>query len=141
MGLRAGFSDHGGHDQGCAGEKRVDVGDDSWLLSLSRRGLSEDLQAPKTNAGEIDAGDDEQEIIVAIKKVLQEKRKWSVKRIVLADRFGTRTSEGSQFKPKPMLEIGEMSIRWHIMKGYSAYGINEFVIYAGYKQHVIKEWE
>lgn len=99
------------------------------------------MQAPKTNVGEIDAGDEEQEIIEAIKKVLQEKRKWSAKAVVLAGGFGTRISEGSQFKPKPMLEIAEMSIRWHIMKRYSACGINEFVIYAGYKQHVIKEWE
>lgn len=63
-----------------------------------------------------------------------------MKAVILAGGFGTRISEGSQFKPKPMLEIGEMPILWHIMKGYSAYGINEFVICAGYKQHVIKEW-
>ena len=53
---------------------------------------------------------------------------------------GTRISEESQFKPKPMLEIGEMPILWHIMKGYSAHGVDEFIICAGYKQHVIKEW-
>lgn len=63
-----------------------------------------------------------------------------MKAVILAGGFGTRISEESQFKPKPMLEIGEMPILWHIMKGYSAYGINEFVICAGYKQHVIKEW-
>lgn len=63
-----------------------------------------------------------------------------MKAVILAGGFGTRISEESQFKPKPMLEIGEMPILWHIMKTYSAYGIKEFVICAGYKQHVIKEW-
>ena len=63
-----------------------------------------------------------------------------MKAVILAGGFGTRISEESQFKPKPMLEIGEMPILWHIMKGYSAHGVNEFVICAGYKQHVIKEW-
>ena len=63
-----------------------------------------------------------------------------MKAVILAGGFGTRISEESQFKPKPMIEIGEMPILWHIMKGYSAYDINEFVICAGYKQHVIKEW-
>ena len=63
-----------------------------------------------------------------------------MKSIILAGGFGTRISEESVFTPKPMIEIGEMPILWHIMKGYSAYGINEFIICAGYKQHVIKEW-
>ena len=63
-----------------------------------------------------------------------------MKSLILAGGFGTRISEESVFKPKPMIEIGEMPILWHIMKGYSAYGINEFIICAGYKQHVIKEW-
>lgn len=63
-----------------------------------------------------------------------------MKAVILAGGFGTRISEESQFKPKPMLEIGEMPILWHIMKCYSVYGINEFIICAGYKQHVIKEW-
>lgn len=63
-----------------------------------------------------------------------------MKAVILAGGLGTRISEESQFKPKPMLEIGEMPILWHIMKLYSHYGINEFVICAGYKQHVIKEW-
>lgn len=63
-----------------------------------------------------------------------------MKAVILAGGFGTRISEESQFKPKPMLEIGEMPILWHIMKTYSAHGIKEFVICAGYKQHVIKEW-
>ena len=63
-----------------------------------------------------------------------------MKVVILAGGFGTRISEESEFKPKPMIEIGEMPILWHIMKGYSAHGINEFIICAGYKQHVIKEW-
>ena len=63
-----------------------------------------------------------------------------MKAVILAGGFGTRISEESQFKPKPMIEIGEMPILWHIMKIYSSYGINEFIICAGYKQHVIKEW-
>jgi glucose-1-phosphate cytidylyltransferase len=63
-----------------------------------------------------------------------------MKAVILAGGFGTRISEESQLKPKPMIEIGEMPIVWHIMKGYSSYGINEFVICAGYKQHLIKEW-
>lgn len=63
-----------------------------------------------------------------------------MKTVILAGGYGTRISEESHLKPKPMLEIGEMPILWHIMKGYSHYGINEFVICAGYKQHVIKEW-
>lgn len=63
-----------------------------------------------------------------------------MKAVILAGGFGTRISEESAFKPKPMIEIGGMPILWHIMKGYSYYGINEFIICAGYKQHVIKEW-
>lgn len=63
-----------------------------------------------------------------------------MKAVILAGGFGTRISEESQFKPKPMLEIGGMPILWHIMKLYSHYGVNEFVICAGYKQYVIKEW-
>ena len=63
-----------------------------------------------------------------------------MKVVILAGGFGTRISEESHLKPKPMIEIGEMPILWHIMKEYSAYGFNEFIICAGYKQHVIKEW-
>ncbi|MBE6927274.1 MAG: glucose-1-phosphate cytidylyltransferase [Ruminococcaceae bacterium] len=63
-----------------------------------------------------------------------------MKVVLLAGGFGTRISEESQYKPKPMLEVGGMPILWHIMKGYSAYGHNEFIICAGYKQHVIKDW-
>lgn len=63
-----------------------------------------------------------------------------MKVVLLAGGYGTRISEESQFKPKPMIEIGGMPILWHIMKEYSYYGFNEFVICAGYKQHIIKEW-
>lgn len=63
-----------------------------------------------------------------------------MKVVILAGGFGTRISEESAYKPKPMIEIGEMPILWHIMKVYSHYGFNEFIICAGYKQHVIKEW-
>ena len=63
-----------------------------------------------------------------------------MKAIILAGGFGTRISEESHLKPKPMIEIGDMPILWHIMKWYSKFGINEFVICAGYKQDVIKEW-
>ena len=63
-----------------------------------------------------------------------------MKVVILAGGLGTRISEQSQFKPKPMIEIGGKPILWHIMKEYSYYGFNEFVICAGYKQHIIKEW-
>lgn len=63
-----------------------------------------------------------------------------MKLVILAGGFGTRISEESAFKPKPMIEIGDKPILWHIMKEASVYGINEFIICAGYKQHVIKEW-
>ena len=63
-----------------------------------------------------------------------------MKVVILAGGYGTRISEESHLKPKPMVEIGEKPILWHIMKGYSHYGFNEFIICCGYKQHVIKEW-
>lgn len=63
-----------------------------------------------------------------------------MKVVLLSGGFGTRISEESQFRPKPMVEIGGMPILWHIMKGYSHYGYNDFIICAGYKQHMIKEW-
>lgn len=64
----------------------------------------------------------------------------TMKAVILAGGFGTRISEESHLKPKPMIEIGGMPILWHIMKWYSHFGINEFIICAGYKQYVIKEW-
>lgn len=63
-----------------------------------------------------------------------------MKTVILSGGFGTRISEESHLKPKPMIEIGDMPILWHIMKEYSHYGVNEFIICAGYKQQVIKEW-
>lgn len=63
-----------------------------------------------------------------------------MKVVLLAGGFGTRISEESYNKPKPMIEIGDMPILWHIMKHYSYYGYNEFIICAGYKQTAIKEW-
>lgn len=63
-----------------------------------------------------------------------------MKAVLLAGGFGTRISEESKLKPKPMIEIGGMPILWHIMKMYSKFGVNEFIICAGYKQHIIKEW-
>lgn len=63
-----------------------------------------------------------------------------MKVIILAGGFGTRISEESHLTPKPMIEIGGMPILWHIMKIYSSYGFNEFVVCCGYKQHVVKEF-
>jgi len=63
-----------------------------------------------------------------------------MKVVILAGGFGTRISEESHLKPKPMIEIGDMPILWHIMKQYLHYGFDEFIICAGYKQEVIKEW-
>lgn len=63
-----------------------------------------------------------------------------MKVVILAGGLGTRISEESHLRPKPMIEIGEQPILWHIMKIFSAYGYNEFIICAGYKQHIIKEY-
>ena len=63
-----------------------------------------------------------------------------MKVVLLAGGMGTRISEETGYRPKPMIEIGGMPILWHIMKEYSYYGFNEFIICAGYKQHIIKEW-
>ena len=63
-----------------------------------------------------------------------------MKVIILAGGFGTRISEESHLTPKPMIEIGGMPILWHIMKIYSKYGINDFVICCGYKGEIIKEF-
>jgi glucose-1-phosphate cytidylyltransferase len=64
----------------------------------------------------------------------------SLKAVILAGGLGTRISEETHLKPKPMIEIGGMPILWHIMKMYSAHGINEFIICCGYKGYVIKEY-
>lgn len=63
-----------------------------------------------------------------------------MKVVLLAGGLGTRLSEETQLRPKPMVEVGGMPILWHIMKEYSYYGFNEFIICAGYKQQMIKEW-
>lgn len=58
----------------------------------------------------------------------------------MAGGFGTRISEESHLKPKPMIEIGEKPILWHIMKEYSYYGFKDFIICLGYKGYIIKEF-
>ena len=63
-----------------------------------------------------------------------------MKAVILAGGFGTRISEETQLKPKPLIEIGGMPLLWHIMKTYSHYGINDFVICCGYKGYMIKEY-
>ncbi len=63
-----------------------------------------------------------------------------MKVVILAGGYGTRISEESYLKPKPMVEIGGKPIIWHIMKEYSHYGFHDFIICAGYKQYMIKEW-
>lgn len=63
-----------------------------------------------------------------------------MKVVILAGGFGTRISEESHLKPKPMVEIGERPILWHIMKTYSSYGFNDFIICLGYKGYCIKEY-
>lgn len=63
-----------------------------------------------------------------------------MKAVIFAGGYGTRISEESHLKPKPMIEVGEMPILWHIMKMYSNYGVNDFIICCGYKGYVIKEY-
>src|SRR5919112_2995325 len=63
-----------------------------------------------------------------------------MKAVILAGGFGTRISEESGIRPKPMVEVGGKPILWHIMKIYSAYGINDFIICCGYKAEIIKEY-
>lgn len=63
-----------------------------------------------------------------------------MKAVIFAGGLGTRFSEKTQYMPKPMIEIGGKPILWHIMKIYSSYGIKDFIICAGYKQYVIKEY-
>ncbi len=63
-----------------------------------------------------------------------------MKVVLLAGGMGTRITEESSMRPKPMVEIGGMPILWHIMKEYSHYGFNEFIVCAGYKQDYIKQW-
>ena len=63
-----------------------------------------------------------------------------MKAVILAGGLGTRLSEESHTKPKPMVEIGGKPILWHIMKIYSAHGLNDFIILCGYKGYLIKEY-
>ncbi len=63
-----------------------------------------------------------------------------MKAVILAGGYGTRISEESGVRPKPMVEIGGKPILWHVMKIYSSFGINEFIICLGYKGHIIKEY-
>ena len=63
-----------------------------------------------------------------------------MKVVILAGGFGTRLNEETHVKPKPMVEIGDMPILWHIMKIYAEHGYNEFIICLGYKGNYIKEW-
>jgi len=70
----------------------------------------------------------------------EKERKPAMQVVILAGGFGTRISEESHLKPKPMIEIGGMPILWHIMKNYSAHGFNEFIICCGYKQQFIKDF-
>jgi len=63
-----------------------------------------------------------------------------MKAVILAGGYGTRISEETYIKPKPMIEIGNKPILWHILKIYSSYGINEFIICCGYKGYLIKEY-
>jgi glucose-1-phosphate cytidylyltransferase len=63
-----------------------------------------------------------------------------MKAVILAGGLGTRISEETHLKPKPMIEIGGKPILWHIMKGYSAHGVNDFIICCGYRGYVIKEY-
>jgi len=63
-----------------------------------------------------------------------------MKVVILAGGYGTRISEESHLKPKPMIEIGDKPILWHIMKYFSSFGFNDFIICAGYKQYAIKEF-
>jgi glucose-1-phosphate cytidylyltransferase len=78
--------------------------------------------------------------VVAYLNVYESKFGIIMKAVILAGGLGTRISEETHLKPKPMIEIGGKPILWHIMKIYSAYGVNDFIICCGYKGYVIKEY-
>ena len=63
-----------------------------------------------------------------------------MKLVILAGGYGTRISEETKIKPKPLIKIGDKPIIWHLMKIYSTFGINEFIICLGYKGYMIKEY-
>lgn len=74
------------------------------------------------------------------KIITPEEKEKQMKVVILAGGFGTRISEESHLKPKPMIAIGDAPILWHIMKAYLHYDFNEFIICCGYKGHLIKEY-
>ena len=74
------------------------------------------------------------------KEAASKKEGSALKVVLLAGGFGTRFSEETHLKPKPMIEIGDKPILWHIMQQYSKYGYNDFILCLGYKSHVIKEY-
>ena len=78
--------------------------------------------------------------MIIINKNKNKIRKPNMKAVILAGGLGTRLSEETDLKPKPMVEIGNKPILWHIMKIYSTHGINDFIICCGYKGYVIKEY-
>ena len=80
------------------------------------------------------------EVTVQKQKYREEKGNTFMKVVILAGGLGTRISEESHLKPKPMIEIGGRPILWHIMKYYSEFGFHDFVICLGYKQYVVKEF-
>lgn len=80
------------------------------------------------------------EVTVQKEKYREEKGNTFMKVVILAGGLGTRISEESHLKPKPMIEIGGRPILWHIMKYYSEFGFHDFVICLGYKQYVVKEF-
>ena len=63
-----------------------------------------------------------------------------MKVVILAGGYGTRISEESMIRPKPLVEIGDQPILWHIMKIYSGHGLNDFIVLCGYKGHLIKQY-
>ncbi|NDG96918.1 MAG: glucose-1-phosphate cytidylyltransferase, partial [Proteobacteria bacterium] len=63
-----------------------------------------------------------------------------MKAVILAGGFGTRLAEVTHLRPKPMVEVGDKPMLWHILKTYSHYGISEFIICCGYKGYIIKEY-
>ena len=71
---------------------------------------------------------------------LKHQKGFDMKIVILAGGLGTRISEESHLKPKPMITIGDQPILWHIMKYYSSFGFNDFIICCGYKSHIIKEY-
>src|SRR5437762_4780244 len=74
------------------------------------------------------------------RRLAQSSRGIIMQTVILAGGLGTRLGEETSVRPKPMVEIGGMPIIWHIMKGYSHHGVNDFIICLGYKSYMIKEY-